>query len=108
MSNSLYSSVGGSPLPTATNQNVTTPFILPAGLYSWVGTATTNTLTLPASIGVNSQTVITASVQVDDQQGSGTCWLISATPGTNTITFTLAASPTASSTLVIAWSVHKV
>ena len=77
-----------------------------SGLFSWPSANTTARadFTVP---NVKVGSVITATVQVDDQTTPGACWLISATPTANTITFILAANATASSTLVISWQVSS-
>lgn len=95
-----------------TNQTNITPndsFFNPAtasGIFTWPnGASLTAAVTVP---GVSATSVVASTVSVDDQQGGGTCWIISSTPSVNTITFTLAAAPTTpNSSLRIDWLVAK-
>ena len=72
-------------------------------------TAATNTATLStincANITVNS--VVQATVQKDDQSGSGNCWLISSAPGAGTITFVIGSNSSSNSQLQLATTIEK-
>lgn len=75
------------------------------GIFNWPAAASsTASVTVP---GVTATSVVLSTIDIDDQQGGGTCWIISSTPTTNTITFTLAAATSANSTLRISWMVAK-
>jgi hypothetical protein len=95
--------------PNQTNVTAGDALFNPAtasGIFSWPnGASLTAAVTVP---GVSATSVIMATVSVDDQQGSGICWIISSTPSANTITFTVAAAPTTpNSSLRIDWLVAK-
>jgi hypothetical protein len=79
--------------------------LVASGIFFWpAGASATAAVTVP---GVTATSVVLATVDIDDQQGAGTCWIISSTPTANTITFTLAAASSAASTLRISWMVAK-
>lgn len=104
MASSAYTVGSANLLPNATNINQTLTYTPLCGTYTWVGTNTTNTLTVA---GLSSTSVVQATVAVDDQQGSGICRLISSAPTLNTITFTIAATASVNSTLKICWSIER-
>jgi hypothetical protein len=86
-----------------------TPFFNPltaSGIFTWpaINNSTTATITVP---NVKATSVVLATIDVDDQQGSGICWIVTSTPSANTITITLAAAASASSTLRISWMVAR-
>jgi hypothetical protein len=93
--------------PNQTNITPTDPFFNPAtasGIFSWPdGASLTAAVTVP---GVLATSIVMSTVSIDDQQGSGVCWVISSRPTTNTITFTVASAPTTpNSSLRIDWTV---
>ena len=95
--------------PNQTNVTAGNALFNPAtasGIFTWPnGGSVTAAVTVP---GVSATSVVASTVSVDDQQGSGTCWIISSTPSANTITFTVAAAPTTpNSSLRIDWLVAK-
>lgn len=95
--------------PNQTNATPDDPFFNPAtasGIFTWPnGASLTASTTVP---GVSATSVVMSTVSIDDQQGGGTCWIISSTPSANTITFTVAAAPTTpNSSLRIDWFVAK-
>lgn len=83
----------------------------PSFLVTWstMTTAATNTATLStitcANITANS--VIQATIQKDDQAGSGNCWLISSAPAAGTITFVVGSNTSSNSQLQIATTIEK-
>ena len=104
MATSAYTAGSANLLPNATNANQMLTFTPPSGTYRWVGTNTTNALTVS---GLTPSSVVQATVCTDDQQGSGICWLISAAPTANTINFTIAATASVNSLLPISWTVER-
>jgi len=93
---------GGAPLWQAA-----TPSFLTT--WSTMTTAATATATLStiSCQGLTPNSIIQATVNKDDQSGSGTCWLVSSTPGTNSITYTVGAATTANSQLQLATTIEK-
>lgn len=64
-----------------------------------------STITVSVPNVVPASTVLSC-VSKDDQQGNGTCWIISGTPGVNNITFSLAAATSSTSQLAISYGVQ--
>jgi len=76
-----------------------------SGIFNWPAAASaTAAVTVP---GVTATSVVLATLDIDDQQGPGICWIITSTPSANTITFTLAAASSVNSNLRISWMVAK-
>ena len=72
-------------------------------------TAAVNTATLSTTLlkYVTPNSVIQAVVTKDDQQGGGTCWLVTSVPGVSSITYNIAANSSANSQLTLATTVLK-
>jgi len=59
--------------------------------------------TVPVHPTVSASSIVIATIQVPDQPGDQSVWLINTVPGPGTLTFNLAAPITAGSQLVISW-----
>jgi hypothetical protein len=85
--------------------------VQPSYLTTWStmtsAATTTATLSTIQTANLRPTSIVLSAVQVDDQQGGGAAWLLSASPGSNNLTFTLGGASSSNSQLGIAWSIQQ-
>jgi hypothetical protein len=86
------------PLPSGLATNLTWSANTPGTNYSSAAITVS---------GITSNAVISAAVQSGTYSDTNNCWLMSAAPSLNTITFNLYGQPATAGSFIVAWAVAK-